>query len=423
MGTPDRPTRVRYGVFALLGGLTFVLYLDRTCIGQAIPFMQRELLLSNQEMSHVAAAFTIAYGLFEVVTGHWGDRFGSRAVLTRIVLWWSAFTALTGAATGYVNLLVVRFLFGVGEAGALPNAARITETWFPVEIRGMVRGVVNMPMMLGAVVAPPLSAYLIEGLGWRWLFLLYGLVGVVWAALFWWWFRDRPAEHPRVNDAEKELIGAPPLRPEHPAIPWGPLFSSGNVWLLGAVISAGACTVYTLFTWYPKYLVDIRGVENRLAGWLSAMVMLGGAIGCLVGGWVADLANRHFRGTRWTRSSVGACGFALAAFGMVAGSLSETELATSAWFALACFGIHTHAGAYWGVAADIGGQHVAALFAVINSLGVVGAAGGQLALGYIPQEYWQQAFGGCGALLGIGALCWACVDARRKAVSADDSGR
>ncbi len=421
MGCPHHPTRVRYGVFALLCGLTFVLYLDRTCIGQAVPSMQADLNLSNERMGHVAAAFTIAYGLFEVITGHWGDRYGSRAVLTRIVLWWSAFTALTGTATGYVYLLVVRFLFGAGEAGALPNAARITETWFPFESRGKVRGIVNMPMMLGAVAAPPMTAYLIKEIGWRWVFAVYGLLGVVWAALFWWWFRDRPAEHPRVNARELELIGPPPRRPEHAGIPWGPLFGNRNVWLLGTVISTGACTVYTLFTWYPKYLMAVHELPSTTAGWLSGSVMLGGALGCLVGGWLADAAVCRFRGTRWTRSSVGAASFALAAIGMLAGAAGQSPFATTFWFALACGGIHLHGGAYWGVAADIGGAHVGSLFAVINSLGVVGAAGGQLALGYIPQEYWQQAYGGCGVLLGVGALCWACVDARRPLMPAEDS--
>lgn len=419
MGPPDRPTRVRYSVFALLCGLTFVLYLDRTCIGKAAPFIARDLDLSDTEMGYVFAAFTVAYGLFEVVTGHWGDRFGSRSVLTRIVLWWSAFTALTGTATGFGYLLVVRFVFGAGEAGALPNAARVTETWFPLPSRGAVRGAINMAMMIGAVAAPPVTAYLIEAVSWRWVFAIYGWLGVVWAAVFCWWFRDRPADHSWANAAELRLIGPPPPRPEHPHLPWRSFLTSPNVWLLGTVLSTGAGTVYALFSWYPKYLEDVRQLTNVEAGWLSGLVMLGGAIGCLLGGWAADWAERKFRGTRWTRSSVGACAFALGAAGMLAGAESETALATSLWFSLACFGIHTHGGAYWGVAADIGGRHMAAMFGLINSCGVIGAAGGQIAFGYIPQTYWQQAFGGCGIFLAIGALCWAGVDARRPAVPAD----
>ena len=129
-------TRTRYGVLGFLCSLAFVLYLDRVCIGQALPSIQSELGLSNDQIGYVLGAFLIAYGLFEVPTGHWGDRFGSRGVLTRIVVWWSLFTALTGAANGLLVLVSVRFLFGAGEAGAYPNVARIIARWFPPGERG-----------------------------------------------------------------------------------------------------------------------------------------------------------------------------------------------------------------------------------------------------------------------------------------------
>ena len=139
-GTDERPTGVRYRVLAFLAAMTFVLYLDRVCIGQAGPQIQRDLGISETAWGYVVAAFTLSYALFEFPTGRWGDRFGSRGVLTRIVIWWSLFTALTGAASGLVILLAVRFLFGAGEAGALPNAARVLRAWFPESSRGRARG-------------------------------------------------------------------------------------------------------------------------------------------------------------------------------------------------------------------------------------------------------------------------------------------
>ena len=133
--------------------MTFVLYLDRVCLGQAAPMMQRELGLSNGAMSFIHPAFTLAYALFEIPTGRWGDRYGSRRVLARIVVWWSLFTALTGAAMGFWMLLLVRFLFGAGEAGALPNSARILRQWFPESARGEAQGIVTTGMMLGGFAA------------------------------------------------------------------------------------------------------------------------------------------------------------------------------------------------------------------------------------------------------------------------------
>src|SRR5207244_3080579 len=135
------PTRARVMLGLWLCGLTGVLYLDRICMSQAVVPIQRELHLSNTDMSYVMMAFTLSYGLFEIPTGRMGDRLGSRAVLTRIVLRWSAFTALTGACAGFVSLLFVRFLFGAGEAGAFPNAMRVIARWFPLRERGRVQGV------------------------------------------------------------------------------------------------------------------------------------------------------------------------------------------------------------------------------------------------------------------------------------------
>ncbi|MBY0513399.1 MAG: MFS transporter, partial [Gemmataceae bacterium] len=173
MSHPDagRPTRARFVLALWLCGMAAVLYLDRICWSQANRSIRDELGLSNTQMSLVMMAFTLAYGLFEVPTGRLGDRFGSRSVLTRIVVWWSAFTALTGACSGFGTLVLVRFLFGAGEAGAFPNAARVIARWFPVGERGRVQGLVLTAAQLGSVAAPAGAAYLIRGVGWRWAFV------------------------------------------------------------------------------------------------------------------------------------------------------------------------------------------------------------------------------------------------------------
>src|SRR3982750_492035 len=115
--------------------LAALTYLDRVCISTLAPNIMRDLRLTRMEMSYVFSAFTLAYALFEIPTAWWSDRIGSRRVLTRIVVWWSAFTMLTGAATSYAAMLAVRFLFGMGEAGAWPNAARVFSRWIPLRER------------------------------------------------------------------------------------------------------------------------------------------------------------------------------------------------------------------------------------------------------------------------------------------------
>ena len=178
-------------------------------MSQAAKPIAAELELTNTQLSYVHMAFTLAYGLFEIPTGRLGDRYGSRAVLTRIVVCWSVFTALTGAAWGLGSLLVIRFLFGAGEAGAFPNAARVISRWFPGTERGRVQGLMLTTALASGAAAPTLAAYLIREAGWRWAFVAFGLLGVVWAVGFWWWFRDDPAEHPGVNAAEVATTSGP----------------------------------------------------------------------------------------------------------------------------------------------------------------------------------------------------------------------
>src|SRR4029079_15772120 len=162
-------------------------------------------------MAWVFNAFMLAYCLFEVPTGHWGDRFGSRGAITSTVIWWSIFTALTGAAFGFYWLVIFRFLFGAGEAGAFPNAARVVTRWFAPGERGLARGAITMTSLLGGAISPPLAAALIRSVGWRWTFGVFGLLGLAWAAVFYWKFRDDPPGAPRTADTHVEAHRHIPL--------------------------------------------------------------------------------------------------------------------------------------------------------------------------------------------------------------------
>src|SRR3954466_5039139 len=196
-----RATMARYGVLFFLCTLALLLYVDRICIGQAAKSICDELHLTKTHLGWAKIAFIVAYCLFEVPTGNWADRFGSRLVIARVVIWWSVFTALTGAALGLWSLVVFRFLFGAGEAGAFPNAARVVTHWFPANERGVARGAITTTSQIGGAIALPVAAYLILLVGWRWTFEIFGLLGIGWTAAFYFWFRDNPHEHAWTNEA------------------------------------------------------------------------------------------------------------------------------------------------------------------------------------------------------------------------------
>lgn len=271
----ERPSNARYIVLAFMCSLAFVLYLDRICISQAGTDIKRDLNLDNTQFGYVLAGFTLAYALFEVPIGWWGDKYGSRGVLARIVIGWSVFTALTGAAWNLMSLISIRFLFGAGEAGAFPNTARILSRWLPTERRGMAQGLVNSISQIGAAVAPPLTAYLMTTIGWRWTFALFALPGLIWAAIFYWWYRDDPQQHPGVNESERQLIAAGTATRHaaaHPPIPWKLVFRCPPIWLLGAVLACSAFNSYFYFSWYPTYLKEAR-LAPEVLGALSPAVV------------------------------------------------------------------------------------------------------------------------------------------------------
>jgi len=203
------PMKYRHRVLTLLAALSVITYLDRVCISVAGPRIQNELHLSPQDWGLVTGAFAVAYALFEIPSGYLADRFGARAMFTRIVLWWSVFTTLTGFAFKLWPLMIIRFFFGAGEAGAYPTASTSVFRWFPLDERGRAFGVIFLSSQLGGAIAPLLMVPIQVHFGWRVSFYLFGILGVVWAGGWWRWYRNRPEEKIGITDRELAEIGQP----------------------------------------------------------------------------------------------------------------------------------------------------------------------------------------------------------------------
>ncbi|OWK47202.1 MFS transporter [Fimbriiglobus ruber] len=414
----DKPTRARFVLVLWLCGLSAVLYLDRICMSQAVVPIQKELDLSDSEISYVLMAFSLAYGLFEIPTGRLGDRRGSRFLLTRIVLWWSAFTALTGVCTGLLGLMAVRFLFGAGEAGAFPNAARVIARWFPVHERGRVQGVMLAAAQFGGIAAPTAAAGLIETLGWRWSFALFGMLGVVWAVGFWWWFRDDPAIHPDVNALELKQIrnGMPPPAADPGPLPWESILTNRGILALSAIMILGSFYTYFFYSWFPKYLSAARGMDNLRSGTLASIVLAGSAAGMLFGGWLADQIPKWSADPVRARRYLGAVCYTIAAASLFAGIRCDDAFALAGLWGVSFCAMHVTLPNWWSVAIPQCGRHVGALFGLMNGAGVIGAMSSQWFVGafsewrkrqgYSGREQWDPLFDVyVGALL-LAAVVW-----------------
>jgi MFS family permease len=300
-----RATRVRYVVLAFLCALSFLTYFDRVCIVRAQGEIQRDLHIDDVQMGFIMGGFWLAYALFEIPSGALGDRFGPRRTLTRIVIAWSVFTGLSGAAVGFASLLTWRFLFGTGEAGAYPNIARIQSRWLPPRTRARAGGLIWLlarwggglsPVILGAMLRMAASPWFRRALPWlagvapwRIGFFISAAVGLSWCALFFPWFRDDPADKPSVNRAELDLITAGQPTGDggkHARMTgrWGALLTCPSLWGLGILYLCGSFGWSFFVSWMPRYFWQVHGVTYERSEWMSAAPLLSWGIACLVCG-------------------------------------------------------------------------------------------------------------------------------------------
>ena len=314
-----QPTRTRWSMLAWLCSFAAVTYIGRIGIIQVEAPIQRDLRLTPVQLGYAFAAFSLAYALVEVPSGWLGDKIGPRKVLIRIALFWIAFTALTGLAWGLISLVVFRFLFGIGEAGAFPNIGRASREWFPFHERGFAQGMVWLSARWGGAIAPLIMLVLAYPLGWRGGFVMMALIGVVWL----WGFRSRygdtPNEHPAVNAAELALINegrrddAVP-----PPLSWSTMLTSPTLWFLSLMYFCSNAGWSFFASWITPYLrtgLHFSGVKLGLA---SGGPLFVGGIACLLGGFFTDRQVRVW-GRRWGRTLQGAVGYAIAGVFMLAG--------------------------------------------------------------------------------------------------------
>jgi len=402
-------TRARYRVVAAAVALASVTYLDRVCVGVLAPSIMRDLHITQPQMAWVFSAFTAAYALFEMPTAWWADRIGSRRVLTRIVLWWSAFTMLTAAATSYAVMLAVRFLFGVGEAGAWPNAARVFSRWIPLPERGRVQGVFFAGAHLAGGLTPGLIAIIALYLPWRMVFVALGFVGLAWAAFWYRWFRDEPREHPAVNAAEADLIettrglSAGELR--HGT--WSEVFRIPSLLPLCLQYVANSYGYYFFITWLPTYLVKARGMSSAELAIFSGLPLTLSAIADVSGGFTTDALCRRL-GIRLGTCTVGVVAYLLAAAAMLAGTLASNPRVGGTLIAVGgALSMFTLAPS-WSTAIGLGGRNTALLSSVMNTAGQVGAFFSPLVLAFIVDRTgsWSLPLHVLSGLYLMAAVCW-----------------
>ena len=426
-------TRVRTRVLAFAFLLAVVTYLDRICISAAAPFIMEDLHLTILQMSAVFSAFTLAYSLFEIPSGWLGDVKGPRSVLTRIVLWWSGFTMLTGAASGFQSLLAIRFLFGAGEAGAFPNIARSFSRWFPIRERGRANGVMFLGSRIGGMLSAPIALQLVARWGWRASFVFFGVLGLVWAAAWFAWYRDRPEDHPAVSAEELAWIQQDThLRPRQEVrsgdggkakTPWAALLRSRNLYAICAMYFAFGYGLYFYFTWLPTYLIKELGFSLFSGGLFAALPFLLAGIADLVGGWLTDFVTRQ-RGLKAGRCYLGFGAFLTCAAFLFASTVVASPILKAVLIAMALASADLALGACWAVPIDIAPDHAGVITGFMNTLGNIGGLIGPLVVGFAVDRWqsWTFPFYITALVYAGGAAAWLAIDPTRPVVGSNRPG-
>jgi sugar phosphate permease len=395
-----------------------ITYMDRVVMSAAVPSIQKEFGFSLVTMGLIVSAFRWAYALFQIPGGWLGDWIGPRRAFSAIVLWWSVFTSMTAVAWGAASMATIRFLFGIGEAGAFPIATRSLSRWVLPSERGFVQGLTHAGSRLGGALTPPLVVFLLIRYGWRAPFVSFGVLGVLWAAAWFWYYRDSPEEHPSVNAAERDLIrqslGAAPKRAGGRGIPWKRILASPQMWLICAMYFCYAYSMDFYLTWFPKYLNAARGLSLEKMGMYASVPLIAGTLGDLFGGWLSDVFVKRSGKLARSRRIVAIFGFALAAVTVWPAYRSASAVACVLFSGLVMFGLEATVGVSWALTLDMGGIFAGSVSSVMNTFGNIGGALASALVAYQAQVYgWHVPFVIIGVLSVTGALLFMKINAEK----------
>jgi len=403
----------RHGVLGLLCAVSAITFLDRLALPVAEPGIRGDLHLSPSQWGWVLSSYVLANALFEIPSGAMGDRNGQRRELTRIAVWWSGFTALTGACRNFVQMMGSRFLFGVGAAGAYPNAAGVVSRWFPKQEHARAQGFVWGSGRLGGALALLLLPQMELRLGWRAIFWVLGGVGLVWSAVWWSWFRDSPEEMAGIRAEELAEIRAGEIAAGevHGGVPWRRLLALPQLWLIVIAYFCYAWGSWFYFGWFATWLTRGAGFSVPEMGLFGSFPFLMGLVGNLVGGAVSErLVERHGRRLtyRWVT-----CVCLVVSSGLLLGMSLVRGHAAIVVLATLGFGVmDLMLPAAWAMCMSLGGRFGGTATGVMNTAGNLGGWFCTVIFGYVVKATgdYNIPLRAVAAMVLVGALVFSRVD-------------
>lgn len=358
-------------VLILLVFICVITFLDRVNISVAGATIMNDLGLTRKQWGWVLSAFILSYGLLQVPLGVWGDRKGHRTVLSAIVLWWSVFTVFTGMAGGFMMLLVIRFLFGIGEAGAYPCITGVIGRWFPKTETARAQGFIWAASRMGGALTPFVVIPVILAFGWRMAFYILGILGVIWVIIWFLWYRNKPSELKGIKKAELEEIRSDRETEADKGIPWSIVFHSRQFWIILAMYFFYAWGSWFFFSWFPVFMEEGRGFAKSELTYAVAVPYLMSMIGNISGGYLSDRLSKKY-GLKTGRRLLGATGLAVSAMFMFLAGFIPGKMQVFIFLSL-CFGIiDLMLPSAWAVCLDKGKKYAGAVSGAMNTAGNIG---------------------------------------------------
>ncbi|MBQ3699497.1 MAG: MFS transporter [Prevotella sp.] len=345
-------------ILTMLVILGMVTFLDRINISVAGSSIMHDLQLSPSQWGWVQSAFILSYGLMQIPMGALGDRFGHRSILSLIVLWWSLFTAFTGLAGGLASLLVIRFMFGIGEAGSSPCSTGVISRWFQKDEVGKAQGYVWAASRMGGALTPFVVIPVMVTVGWRAAFYLLGALGIIWAIVWWLYYRDATPSGMTSSTSKT-------------AIPWTALLRAPQFWLICGMYFFYAFGSWFFFSWFPTFMELGRGFDKSELTYAVAVPFVMSMIGNIAGGHLTDRLTQRY-GIKIGRKALGSTSLAVSAVCMFLAAFIPGKMAVFVFLSL-CFGIFDlMLPSAWALCIDLGKRHAGTLSGAMNTAGNIG---------------------------------------------------
>ncbi len=409
----------RFWVLIVLAIFSIITYIDRTSISITGSLITQDLHLSEKEFGWILGSFAFAYGIFEIPAGLWGDLKGPKSIILRIVLSWSVFTILTGFSYTFTMLFIIRFLFGMGEAGAYPNATIVIQRWFPKQETGRAQSIIWIASRIGAALAPFLAVSIMMTLGWRYVFYIFGTLGLVWAIFWGFWFHNEPKNMPGIKEAELKHIeeGREIKTHKNSLQVFLKIIKTPNVWALMGMYHCLLYGAYFYLSWMPKYLKNGKHIDDAHIAFLASLPFILGTIGCFCGGFLSDFIAKK-KGLKWGRRSVGMFGLIMSGSCMVGSTLIADPTTSIIVLAFGLAFKDFTLPVSWATSADIGGQNSGAVAGAMGMAGQLGSTIMSIAFGYIltATGSWDIPVRIIGIIVICGGFIWLKIDPTKKIV-------